>query len=247
MSKTEELKAMVATMLMVSPGDIGPKTSLKPLDTSLGSAKVRLGLKRLGLALPAESPPTNFGALVAAVSGEAAPAVAPVPSALPPNLPDRGNVRVGGLLVGLQVGLDVEDIRALPVALDYWEHEFYRATFTRSEIAYAVLQAEPRAHFAGFWCAKEALRKCDPAFSAVSMERTAVAHDASGRPYLTIETEVGAERLGHALSISHSAEVATAVVVLAPLSAAAPVAVPEPRSAPGVKKPRGLAKLFLGA
>ena len=75
--------------------------------------------------------------------------------------------KAAGAAGGLQVGLDVEDIRLLPQAKDYWEHEFYSGSFAKSEIAYAVLQAEPRTHFAGFWCAKEALRKCDPGFAGV--------------------------------------------------------------------------------
>jgi phosphopantetheine--protein transferase-like protein len=153
-------------------------------------------------------------------------------------------------IAGLQVGLDVEDIRSLPEATDYWEHEFYRTSFARSEIAYAVLHMEPRTHFAGFWCAKEALRKCDPSFASISFDRTAVAHDPDGRPYITLETEAGFARLGHAVSISHTAEVATAVVVSVPVTAA-PVAAPTPMKMDAVeapanatKKSRGLAKLF---
>jgi phosphopantetheine--protein transferase-like protein len=151
---------------------------------------------------------------VAAVTGEAGPvagAAAPVRAVQTP---------VGGL-GGLQVGLDVEDIRSLPVATDYWEHEFYGGTFAKSEIAYSVLQTDPRTHFAGFWCAKEALRKCDASFAATELNQLAVAHDVDGRPYLTLATTDGPERLPHAVSISHTTEVATAVVVA---QAAAPVA-----------------------
>jgi phosphopantetheine--protein transferase-like protein len=164
----------------------------------------------------------------------------------------------------LQVGLDVEDIRSLPVASDYWEHEFYRGTFAKSEIAYAVLQVEPKVHFAGFWCAKEALRKCDSSFAATSLDEIAVAHDPEGRPYLTLAGEAGPERLPHALSISHTTEVATAVVVASLGQAAAPaltvasihseqIAGPSAHAGevsrieavPDPKKLRGLAK-FLG-
>ena len=53
----------------------------------------------------------------------------------------------------------MQEIAALPVTADYWDHEFYRETFEPSEIAYAVVQSDPRTHLAGFWCAKEALRK----------------------------------------------------------------------------------------
>jgi phosphopantetheine--protein transferase-like protein len=241
MSQQDEIRAMIATMLMVSSAEIVDGTSLAALNTSLGSAKVRLGLKRLGLAVPVEAKPATFGGLLAALSGEAVPV-----AAFEAHAPAfRSMAAPSG---GLQVGLDVEDIRSLPVAADYWEHEFYRGTFARSEIAYAVLQAEPRTHFAGFWCAKEALRKCDPSFSGVSPERTAVAHEANGRPYLTLETEAGPERLAHAVSISHTTEVATAVVVAGVAAPAAVVEIIEPliiaAAAPEAKKSRGLAKLF---
>jgi phosphopantetheine--protein transferase-like protein len=237
----EEIRALIATMLMVSPGEIADGTSLASLNTSLGSAKVRLGLKRLGLALPAGAKPATFGGLLAALSGEAAPPAA--------NVVQSPEAAVTASPSGsLQVGLDVEDISSLPIAADYWVHEFYRGTFANSEIAYAVLQAEPRTHFAGFWCAKEALRKCDPAFSGVTPERTAVAHDTDGRPYLTLDTESGPERLAHALSISHTTEVATAVVVTGTAAPAVVVEAIEPlivaSIAPEAKKSRGLAKLF---
>ena len=243
----EQLRDLIATMLRVPVAEVSEGTSLAALNTSLGSARIRLGLKRLGMALPAGAAPATFGGLLAALSGEVtAPAAEKTDSVLRPLPSAVGN----GGFAGLQVGLDVEDIRSMPVASDYWEHEFYRGSFSKSEVAYAVLHPEPRTHFAGFWCAKEALRKCDPSFAGVAPERTAVAHDANGRPYLTLETEAGPERLAHAVSISHTAEVATAVVVLAPAVAVAKAAPALPQIAPAVaaeagsKKPRGLAKLF---
>jgi phosphopantetheine--protein transferase-like protein len=249
MSNPEQLRNLIATMLRISPAEVGDGTSLAPLNTSLGVAKVRLGLKRLGLALPAGLQPATFGGLVAALSGDAAPALGEKIQAIPrPASVAAGN----GGLAGLQVGLDVEDIRSLPVASDYWEHEFYQGTFARSEIAYAVLHLDPRTHLAGFWCAKEALRKCDPSFAEIAAQQTAVAHDANGRPYLVLETGAGVERLPHAVSISHTTEVATAVVVLsqaALVPVAAPVPVPSRIEAAvageaEAKKSRGLAKLF---
>ena len=238
MSQSEQIRAMIATMLMVSPAEIADGTSLAALNTSLGSAKVRLGLKRLGLALPAGSKPATFAGLLATLSGEPASVASFVPVTRAAATDSSG----------LQVGLDVEDIRSLPVATDYWEHDFYRSNFAKSEIAYAVLEAEPRTHFAGFWCAKEALRKCDPSFADVSPAQTAVAHEANGRPYLTLETEAVSERLPHAVSISHTLEIATAVVVS---GGAAPVSVVEiiapmivAATAPEAKKSRGLARLF---
>jgi phosphopantetheine--protein transferase-like protein len=251
MSKTEELRTMIGAMLMVPPDEIGPETSLGSLTTSLGSARIRLGLKRLGLQLPGGPAPTNFAALVAAVSGETMSAPGPVSRPQPACVPVSGNVPAGGFLPGLHVGLDAEAVGSLPAALDYWEHEFYRDTFASSEIAYAVLKTEPRTHFAGFWCAKEALRKCDPAFTTTDMNRVAVFHGPDGRPYLTVQTETGAERLSHSLSISHTSDLAVAMVVMPPVAASpvqteGPATPPPSASAPALntRKPRGLKRLL---
>ena len=63
----------------------------------------------------------------------------------------------------LACGIDIERVDAMPVTDDYWEHEFYKESFSKDEIAYCLLQENPRMHFAARWCAKEALVKCDPA------------------------------------------------------------------------------------
>jgi len=210
-----------------------------------------LGLKRLGLAhTTGTAPASTFGGLVTLLSGNSETPVAALPVAK-----TAGVARTNGALGELQVGLDVEDIRSLPVAADYWEHEFFKGTFARSEIAYAVLQAEPRTHFAGFWCAKEALRKCDGAFVGTNLDLIAVAHDSDGRPYLTVASEAGPERLPHAVSISHTAEVATAVVIANQMLVSLPVVVTPAEfpaakvsveaPAPEAKKRSGLAR-FLG-
>ena len=90
--------------------------------------------------------------------------------------------------------------------------------FGKSEIAYAVVQSEPRTHLAGFWCAKEALRKCDPSFIKVGFESTVIAHEQGGGPYLQWQTPSGPVRLPHAVSLSHTRELATAVVIAAAFS-----------------------------
>jgi len=236
MSQVDQLREMVATMLMLPANQVTPVTSLAILDTSLGGARLKLGLKRLGLSLPTTSSPTTFGELEAALFGKD---LAQAPAAPSSGEIDTTKVRAPAALTGVQVGIDVQDVRSLPVANDYWEHEFYVGMFDRSEIAYAVVQSEPRTHLAGYWCAKEALRKCDPTFSKVGFESTVVAHDQDGRPYLQWKTPSGLVRLPHALSLSHTGELATAVVIALPAESihtrettAPPAAVPmePPRS-----------------
>jgi phosphopantetheine--protein transferase-like protein len=240
----EQLRGLLATMLMVAPVEIGSETSLAVLNTSLGSARLRLGLKRLGLTLPQSAKPATFAGLLTLLSGEVETSAVQTTKTTVKAVP-KGAPATSGTL---QVGLDVEEIRSLPVAVDYWEHDFYRSSFARSEIAYAVLEADPLTHFAGFWCAKEALRKCDPSFAEVPFDRIAIAHETGGRPYLTLASDAGPERLPHAVSISHTTDVATAVVVS---GAAAPETVIETIApilaaeiVPEKRKSRGLAKLF---
>jgi phosphopantetheine--protein transferase-like protein len=205
-NRMEEIKAMVAAMLELPPDRVTSETSLAGLETSLGVARLRLGLKRLGISLPGRRSPSTFGELEAALAGAPSPAapsaaeISPVASAAPIEWS------------GLQVGIDIQDIRSLPAADDFWEHEFYRGIFGSSEIAYAVVQSDPRTHFAAFWCAKEALRKCDPGFLKIEPNLTVVAHERDGRPYLQMIGPSGAVRLPHAVSLSHTAELATAVV-----------------------------------
>jgi len=200
MEREDQVRELLGTMLMLPPGSVTARTSLASLDNSLGEVKLRLGLRRLGMSLTPGSRPANFGELCELLSGKPAPhsVVNPLVNAVPD---------------GASIGLDVQDIGSLPVATDYWEDEFYSTNFDKSEIAYALKNSEPRTHFAGFWCAKEALRKCDPSFAAVDPIATVVGHEPGGRPYLIWKAPSGETRLPHALSISHAGAIAMAVVM----------------------------------
>jgi len=217
MTKNDQLREMVATMLMVPTNEISAETTLAKIDTSLGGAQLKLGLKRLGLSLPPGPSPATFGQLEAAISGNSLTHprsdISSSESTAVNEVPKHGGM---GSLNRLQVGLDVQHIGALPAASDFWTDPFYGKIFGKPEIAYAVLQSEPRTHLAGFWCAKEALRKCDPSFMQTSFEETVVKHDSDGKPYLLWENSSGSSRLPHALSLSHTHEIATAVVVFMP-------------------------------
>jgi phosphopantetheinyl transferase (holo-ACP synthase) len=215
MNGVDPLRKAVATMLMLERDQVGPETSLARLDTSLGGARLNLALKRLGLVLPAGASPSTFAELEAAVFGKS---VRPASESKPMSTLNANETiphPIAGSN-GLQVGLDVQDIGSLPETVDYWQHEFYTSKFGKTEIAYAEVQSQPRTHLAGFWCAKEALRKCDPSFFAADFSSTGVAHDLSGKPFLVWHGPDGVVLLPHALSLSHTTELASAVVVLLP-------------------------------
>ncbi|HTC00741.1 MAG TPA: hypothetical protein VK705_08665, partial [Ferruginibacter sp.] len=52
------------------------------------------------------------------------------------------------------IGLDVEEINAMPQVNDFREDEFYKMNFTSEEIAYCILQPNSLSSFAGLFAAK---------------------------------------------------------------------------------------------
>ena len=91
----------------------------------------------------------------------------------------------------LACGIDIERVDAMPVTDDYWEHEFYKESFSKDEIAYCLLQENPRMHFAARWCAKEALVKCDPPSKAnrfLQWKSFAISRERYRSPIMRMET-----------------------------------------------------------
>jgi phosphopantetheine--protein transferase-like protein len=134
----------------------------------------------------------------------------------------NGDVKIGRrdtspsiLASGRQVscGIDIELIDSLPTAIDYWEDAFYKENFTPAEIAYCLIQEMPALHFAARWCAKEALKKCDPDFFSEEMKNLELVAGESRQP--TLKHYVGGEahELPHAVSISHAPLAAVAIVI----------------------------------
>ena len=123
-------------------------------------------------------------------------------------------VEVVPVIVG--VGLDVAHVSRYR----FGERElawFARKVYTEREMAYAMRKRNWAERLAGFYAAKEATRK---AFGhAIPWRSVGVGHERSGKP--VIELFGWAERLPHQrgvraihLTITHSAEIAAAVVIL---------------------------------
>ena len=117
------------------------------------------------------------------------------------------------------IGIDMEDVDALPHADDFREHAFFQDNFTPAEIAYCVRQADARASFCGTWAAKEAVLKSGlVAVPSGRLDAIEITRDDRGQPGFP----------GCQLSISHTARAAVAMCV-----AMAPAAAPtEPARAP---------------
>jgi phosphopantetheinyl transferase (holo-ACP synthase) len=100
------------------------------------------------------------------------------------------------------LGLEIENIAALPDAEDYTQHEFYVANFTPSEIAYCAKQPKTKAAFQGLLAAKRAIIKSGAVNNPRDGHRSVeISFDGEGRP----------AHPGCLLSISHTDTLAAAV------------------------------------
>jgi len=229
----EVLQELVSSLSGKDKAHITAATALSSLlQGSLGRLRLEAALRhRLGVSNAKIKQARTFGDLCALVGADGRNGTQPE-SATVQDLPRPVLLSSNGASHnGVQVGIDVQDLAALPEAGDYWEHEFYKSTFSPREIAYALLQPSPRATFAGQWCAKEALRKANPALADAAWTSLEVVHDAAGKPDMTIDGQPAAG----ALSVSHAGDLAVAVFVVAPPPAPAPAPppiVPAPAPAP---------------
>lgn len=239
-----EVRAAVAPLLQVTPSELSPQTSLQRFSSSLERTKLELALRRIGVMLAPGVVGPRLGDLEARLgldgAGRAAEAVAPVAAVDP--------VQARTDSSALSIGVDIEMISALPEAADPWENDFYTTTFTASEIAACLLRETPRVHFAGTWCAKEALRKSNPAFAGLASQSIRLDHTATGSPFLQVLQRGEWQRLPCAVSISHTDSIAAAVVGWSPARAEAPAPPMSPPTVSSAKRrvsPAVLAALTL--
>jgi phosphopantetheine--protein transferase-like protein len=209
MEATEQLRQIVAQLAGLKPEAVDMDFSLKSrgLQSSVRRAALAAAIRRyLGVSVAEVYSVVSFRELVAAVSesGTQADIASIKPSATVSGL--RG-------VDDLACGIDIERVDAMPVADDYWEHEFYKESFSKDEIAYCLLQENPRMHFAARWCAKEALVKCDPAFKDQPFSTLEVVRNESGEVSLAHHANGTSTRPPLAVSISHTETMAAAVVV----------------------------------
>jgi phosphopantetheine--protein transferase-like protein len=209
----EVLQELVASLSGRDKTQITAATAIDDLlHGSLGRVRLEAALRyRLGVTCSGIQKVATFGdlcSLVGIAGGNGAGAApAPVPSLAPSAAPVAF---IGAVSSGLHVGIDIQDVAGLPETTDYWEHEFYKSTFSPREIAYALLQPSPRVTFAGQWCAKEALRKAHSDLAEVARTSIEVVHNAAGKPEMALE----GKSVPGTLSVSHTDNVAVAVFVV---------------------------------
>jgi len=101
------------------------------------------------------------------------------------------------------IGIDMEEIAALPRATDFRKESFYTMNFTPAEMSYCILQSDAYASFAGLFAAKEAIIKADNQYRPAAFNTLEIGHSAEGIPLFP----------DFVLSISHSGGMAVAVAI----------------------------------
>jgi phosphopantetheine--protein transferase-like protein len=206
----DNLRELVSTLGRIERGRITAESSLAGIvGNSLGMAKLDANLRsKYSISTPEIYKASTYGELCAVLGIACSPS-----TALPLSTPSPASLMKAKCETrGVSIGVDVESIAAMPAPVDYWEDSFYKNTFTAKEIAYAMMQASPRASFAASWCAKEALRKADASLASMDWRVLEVVHDAFGQPSITIN---GVELPG-TLSLSHTDEIAFAAYAYLP-------------------------------
>jgi holo-[acyl-carrier protein] synthase len=206
-------------MAKVDPGQIGPTFSLQSpaFASSLKKAVLVASIRRnLGVDCMRAALAKDFAELEEMVKTAAAGACG-LPGGLaaaPPARPSVAPLPTQAQAGGLSCGIDLELVESLPAAPDYRTHDFYVLNFTAEERAYCSAQDNPRMHFAARWAAKEALRKCDPLWIAEPFGGIEVVREGPGRTFFQRRSSGAPARLPHALSLTHTAQMAAAIVVL---------------------------------
>jgi len=234
LKRTRDSELMDRTAVLVALSRIARKPTAQIADhmvlaslgvsSSLGLSLLRTSLESAsGKSLEPLSGMMRVGDLVTlmtngAVPG-AAPAIADAPAAallaatsLAAATPAVNESMTWPGAIGL--GLDIQDVDALPLSSDYRSHEFYRSHFLASEIATAVLRPDARVHLCGIFCAKEAAKKSHPALLEARMNTLVVTHDSGGKPFLGLaDGELSAYGFQFIVSISHTHKFAAAACI----------------------------------
>jgi phosphopantetheinyl transferase (holo-ACP synthase) len=118
---------------------------------------------------------------------------------------DSGNIALPPVydVAEATVGIDLEEIDAMPKANDFREDEFYKMNFSSTEIAYCILQPNPYASFAGLFAAKEAIVKANNSNKSRPFNTIIINHNGEGKPIYP----------GFNLSVSHTNNVAVAIAL----------------------------------
>jgi phosphopantetheine--protein transferase-like protein len=219
MERRDSLVQIVSELMEIDSARITSDLPLvgKGMQGSLARTRLDAAIrKRIGIRSPAVYSAKSFGELETAIFTDSTRPQPPSVVTFHSDQPDISSPPIS-------CGIDIENVDDLPGTKDYREDDFYKLAFSPTEIAYCLLQENPRMHFAARWCAKEALRKCDAAYLDVEMSAIEMVNPGSGAPYLAERLNGKAVRLPFAVSVSHTRSAVVAIVIKAASQLVSPV------------------------
>jgi phosphopantetheine--protein transferase-like protein len=212
MERRDSLVQIVSELMEIDSARITSDLPLAGRGMQGSLARTRLDAairKRIGIRCPAVYTAKVFGELETAIFSDSTSRE--LPAAVTPSRVNAEQLDVSS--TPISCGIDIENVEDLPAAKDYREDEFYKLSFTATEIAYCLLQENPRMHFAARWCAKEALKKCDAGYLHSEMSAIELVTSDGRAPYLALLRDGVVTRLPVGVSISHTSHTAVAVVI----------------------------------
>ena len=217
-----ELKHVVAELFEADLNKVNGDflLSTRRMQGSLARAKLDAAIRhRLGVKCRTVYSAKTYGELEKAVLGsssgsnESDSSAAIVSTVTNPEATALFGENSIGSTPALSCGIDIEMVENFPEVDDYWKDSFYTNSFSSVEIAYCLLQENPRMHFAARWCAKEALKKCQPSFLHEEPINIEFVSNEASPPILRQYINGNPITLPFAVSVSHTSLIAVAVVV----------------------------------
>jgi phosphopantetheine--protein transferase-like protein len=208
----EKIKEIVAVFLKIPGDQIGDQTAIDR--TALGSSilmhRMYARLGEEGIVIGDYAGIKVFGDIM---QRQQQPGTSPVVPAAPVTVFSENGAAPG-------IGIDIEEVAALPRSADIRKEAFYTQNYTPAEMAYCILQADPYASLTGLFAAKEAIVKAEASVRNNPFNTLEIGHTTEGKPLYP----------GFNLSISHAGGLAVAVAIRQP--GAWPQAPPPPVHAP---------------
>jgi phosphopantetheinyl transferase (holo-ACP synthase) len=199
----EKIKEIIALFIKVPADQIGPGTPIgrSVLQSSILMHRMYARLAETGLLVDNYND-INVYADLWRRQGSGSPGDR-APVALQPPGPAFPVAAAGEVAGTHGIGVDIEEVAAMPEVPDFRLAEFYQLNFAAGEIAYCILQTDPYSSFTGLFAAKEAIVKADAFFRGRPFNTIKIDHTPEGKPLFP----------GFGLSISHAGGLAVAVAI----------------------------------
>ena len=112
------------------------------------------------------------------------------------------------------IGIDIENVERFKNLT----HHLIERVYTKNEVEYCNSHARAYMHFAGMWCAKEAVVKALNDLN-LAVSEIEILHKSNGAPYINITDKLKQYFKGSGIknihiSISHTDTLATAIAII---------------------------------